>query len=246
MGCLQLQTALIILSIVAEGCTKISVCMLFYAINSFQSRLLIANRILFILIGAWVVCGSILVGFRCPLGTDWSAFTTNKYCPRRLPIVAFNTGVDLITDVALSTLPIILIWNVQTTHLRKFQIITLFGCRFLYVQEVIHSCRLLTYVADHTRSVPIVKIPVLFYIWRDSKSTDPTWDAVLPSIWYQISLNISMITACVPSLKPIFDSLFGYTASAVIQAPYQLEANEGGGLGATPLDPIDQGKWVEL
>lgn len=246
MCCLQLQTALIVLSIVTEGCTKISVCMLFNAINSFQSRLLVANRILFVLIAAWIVCGSILVGFQCPLDIDWSTYTTSKYCSRRLPIVAFNTGIDLITDVALSILPVILIWNVQTTHLRKFQIITLFGCRFLYVQEMIHGWRLFNYVADYARSVPVVKIPVMVYLWRDGTSADPTWDAVLPGIWFQISLNLSMITACVPSLKPIFDSMFVYTAGAVIQAPYQLEANEGGGLGTTPLDPVDRVKRVEL
>lgn len=104
------------------------------------------------------------------------------------------------------------------------------------------------YVADHTGSVPLSKIPALIYLWKNDESSDSTWNAVVPSIWFQISLNLSLITACVPSLKPVFDSLFGYTAGAVVQAPDQpgTENYTGGDFGAMSLDPDGQARWVEL
>lgn len=108
-----------------------AVCMLFNAINSFQNRLLVANKILLVVCLLWVVSGSTLAAFQCPVPIDWYTFATNKDCSRRIPITAFNMTVDLLTEVALSTLPVVLIWNVQTTHLKKLQIISLFGSRFL-------------------------------------------------------------------------------------------------------------------
>lgn len=57
-------------------------------------------------------------------------------------------------------------------------------------------------------------------------SNDFTWLAVEPTIWMQISFNLSVITACIPTMKNIFDSLSG-NFSVAIDAPYTLKTIAG-------------------
>ena len=56
-------------------------------------------------------------------------------------------------------------------------------------------------------------------------------------IWFQISLGLSVLTACIPSMKGIIDSLMGSTSVAAIQAPYELrDSGKKSGLEATALN----------
>lgn len=95
-------------------------------------------------------------------------------------------------------------------------------------------------------SVPMATLPVLITTEQHAEDTDHTWFAVTPAIWQQIALNLSMMTACIPSLKSILDSLLGDTAGAAIRAPYELRGDIGGRLRATALNPATQVGWVEL
>lgn len=56
-------------------------------------------------------------------------------------------------------------------------------------------------------------------------SPDSTWLAVSSTIWFQISLGLSVLMACIPSLKGVIDSLLGATAAATIHAPYELRGS---------------------
>lgn len=64
-------------------------------------------------------------------------------------------------------------------------------------------------------------IPALLYQDHLFQSNDFTWLAVNPTIWLQISYNLSVISACIPSMKNIFDSFTG-NFSAAIDVPYNL------------------------
>lgn len=124
----------IILAVLANGFAKISICLLVSAINNFGGKVLLANRILLITIIAWVACTVLFMSFQCPVPIDWSV-VNNSHCAARLPMTVFNTTVNILTDLALCILPVALVWSVQTTHLRKFQIVALFGSRIMYVRK---------------------------------------------------------------------------------------------------------------
>jgi hypothetical protein len=53
----------------------------------------------------------------------------------------------------------------------------------------------------------------------------------MPTIWCQIMLNLSIITACIPSLKRILDAFRSGAAAASIASPYDLTVSKGGCLG---------------
>lgn len=77
-------------------------------------------------------------------------------------------------------------------------------------------------------SVPIVCIPCLTtahsFLYDYS---DPTWSGIWPTIWLQISTGLSILTACIPSLKAVLDSWLGQVGSAPMDPPYELQ--KGGG-----------------
>lgn len=79
-------------------------------------------------------------------------------------------------------------------------------------------------------------IPTLLSQGHLQPSNDFTWLAVEPTIWMQISYNLSVITACIPTMKNIFDSFSG-NFSVAIDAPYNLTPIAGkSGMQTTALD----------
>lgn len=70
------------------------------------------------------------------------------------------------------------------------------------------------------------------------EDSDFTWLAVSPMVWLQISYCLAVITACIPTMKNVFDNLSG-NFSAEIDAPYKLTAVTGArsmGFEASALD----------
>lgn len=53
--------------------------------------------------------------------------------------------------------------------------------------------------------------------------SDLTWSAIWPTVWLQISLSLSILTACIPSLRVIIDSWLGHVGSAAMNNTYELQ-----------------------
>ncbi|TDZ48403.1 hypothetical protein CTRI78_v008175 [Colletotrichum trifolii] len=203
----QLFYASSLLATAAAACTKLSLCLLIQSINN-HGRLHVANRSLFGVIAAWAVSGIIAEALQCSLPDPWAASSKRK-CPGREGVFLYNGLMDMLTDVALCALPVAMMWKVQTSTRRKLMVVALFGTRII---------------------VPILSIPGLVSTHNfASNFTDSTWHAVPHVIWLQCTLGLSVLTACVPSLKGVVDSLMGSTSVAAIQAPYQLDSSGAGG-----------------
>ncbi|KAK8061668.1 hypothetical protein PG994_008034 [Apiospora phragmitis] len=102
-------------------------------------------------------------------------------------------------------------WKVQTSMTKKVQVVLLFGVRVI---------------------VPIIALPSLIMRPQSLQGDDITWLAVDPVVWYQVSLNLTVLTACVPSLKSFIDSLTGYTSGLRIMLPYEYPVTSSGGKSA--------------
>ena len=153
-------------------------------------------------ITAWAVSGLFAVAFACGLPDPWR--TDNKgICYSREKINIYNGIMNILTDIAICVLPVVMMWNVQTSFMRKCQVCALFGTRIL---------------------VPALTIPALATGGKyfDNVLTDPTWYAVTPTVLAQISLNLSVLTACIPGLKSILDNLLSGTANARVDGGYNL------------------------
>lgn len=76
--------------------------------------------------------------------------------------------------------------------------------------------------------MPAIALPSIILRPQSLQRDDITWLAVDPIVWYQVSLNLSVLTACVPSLKSFIDSLTGYTSGLRIMLPYEYPVTSSG------------------
>lgn len=154
-----------------------------------------------VIVGVWAVSGFFAVAFQCDLPGPWRM--SDHACASVRGIYFYNGVMNILTDLIICILPIAMMWNVQTNMARKVQVCALFGTRIL---------------------VPALTIPALAASndYFDNLYTDPTWYVVVPTILAQISLNLSVLTACIPGLKSILDNLLSGTANARVRGSYNL------------------------
>src|SRR5947209_20540729 len=83
-------------------------------------------------------------------------------------------------------------------------------------------------------SVPVATILSLttskpyFY----SSPPDRPWYGVTPTIWSQIMLNLSLVTACVPSLKRFLADLQSGSMAVQITEAFKMDISQKSSLGA--------------
>ncbi|KAK8112062.1 uncharacterized protein PG998_008519 [Apiospora kogelbergensis] len=214
----QLTFAADLLSLLAQASAKISVSLLISVISNQAypwnhkltvhgiqpSRLFDANRILFGLIAVCSVVGVFGLSLQCGLGAlaaPWSAASLG-HCSWGGEIWWFNGVTGIITDLGLCLLPIAMMWKIQTSSAVKATVTVLFGSRIL---------------------VPLLALPSIVQGPQvtSGSGADITWLAVTPTVWHQVSINMSVLTACIPSLKSFIDSLTGSTSGLRIMLPYE-------------------------
>lgn len=204
-----------LLGIVSLACTKTSICLLIQQINNY-GRLRTATRLVLGTILGTSFSGIIATAFRCALPMPWQAGSPAA-CPGAAPIYLYNGIVSIVTDVQLCALSVAMVWHIKSDAKKKATVICLFNSRVL---------------------CPITIIPSLMHTGFLYENGDFTWLAVAPTVWLQISYNLAVITACIPTMKNVFDNLSG-NFSAEIDAPYKLTAMAGArsmGFKASALD----------
>ncbi|KAK8035561.1 hypothetical protein PG993_010556 [Apiospora rasikravindrae] len=215
----QLTFAADLLSLLAQACAKVSVSLLISVISNQaypwshkqtvhginQNHLFDANRLLFSLIILCSVVGLFGLSLQCGLGgvlaEPWSAASLG-HCSWGGEVWMFNAVAGIVTDLGLCVLPIAMMWKVQTRSTVKATVTILFGSRIL---------------------VPLIALPSIVQGPQvtNGSGADVTWLAVNPTVWHQVSINLSVLTACIPSLKSFIDSLTGYTSGLRIMLPYE-------------------------
>lgn len=190
-----------ILAILVQCLTKISTCLWIGIINPYE-KVKIANYILMSLTGAWTVSGLFALAFACGLPHPWRA-TEGGVCTPFESIQIYNGVLNILTDLAICILPVFMMWRVQTSMRKKSAVCALFASRIL--------CPAFT--------IPALASSGSYY---DNLATDPTWFAVSPTILGQISLNLSVLTACVPGMKSILETLLAGVMRARIEGGYNL------------------------
>ncbi|KAL8970856.1 MAG: hypothetical protein Q9197_003588 [Variospora fuerteventurae] len=94
--------------------------------------------------------------------------------------------INILTDLVIVLIPLALLWKVQIGQSRKRAIYAVFVIRLLVC---IATALELTSLTEYLRNA------------------DKPWFIVDSTIWGQASMNLSIITACIPSMKPLFDML---------------------------------------
>ncbi|KAL8935476.1 MAG: hypothetical protein Q9216_005404 [Gyalolechia sp. 2 TL-2023] len=132
----------------------------------------------------WAMAAELAMAFQCRLPSPWAIF--DGHC---MDITAFwycFGVIQLLLDFALVTLPWLIVRRVRMSRHRKVVIVCSFGTRLTVVVGVVTQ---LVYFNNATRSDDIP-----LNLWSEI-------------ICCQVVESLSIITACMPYLKPFFDSL---------------------------------------
>ncbi|KAI9843987.1 MAG: hypothetical protein M1838_002393 [Thelocarpon superellum] len=141
-------------------------------------------RLVMILVGAWSIAAAFALVFQCQAPHTWD-FTPGR-CVDQGALYYANGVINIVTDLMIIALPAAIIWSVLITRKQRMTVIFVFGIR-------ITLCALT--IAQLMSLGPLLS------------SADQTWENVNPSLWNQGVMNWSIITACIPCLRPFLASL---------------------------------------
>ncbi|KAF3902088.1 hypothetical protein ABW21_db0201828 [Orbilia brochopaga] len=135
--------------------------------------------------------------FNCiPVQAFWTGDPTAKCIPREALWFA-NAGLNIFTDFSIALLPLPVIFKLNMPRRQKIPLMFIFALGFF---------------------ICIVSILRLRFLIILSRSMDPTWDQPATAYWSAIEMNISIVCACLPALKPLVSlvapSIFGTTPAA--------------------------------
>jgi hypothetical protein len=136
----------------------------------------------------WVLATTLLLGFQCPLARPWEFLPrTSGKCSVDIAALYYSIGaVDILTDLIIIATPVVVVWDVRISRSQRFTVIGVF------------SCRLATCICA---ALLLSSIPGLV------SSSDPSWKVVTPQAWKQSVQCLSIITACIPCMRPFLASL---------------------------------------
>ncbi|KAI2472244.1 hypothetical protein F4781DRAFT_9034 [Annulohypoxylon bovei var. microspora] len=132
----------------------------------------------------WGLSDIFSVSFQCGFGVPMRAL--DDTCVNERALVVSHGIINILTDCVLMIFPVFAVWTVQIKTKQKLTVMGLFCTRLIVC----------VFIGIQLGSMES-------YLSGD----DPTWYYLDPSIWNQIATHLSVITACVPSIKPFLTSL---------------------------------------
>ncbi|TAQ83483.1 hypothetical protein B7494_g8190 [Chlorociboria aeruginascens] len=193
---LQLLYASIVLYNLGLYAIKSSICVQSLRIFTIRKYSLAAK----FLLGFIIVGGGILLFiqiFSClPVAKSWDTTIKGKCLPPRA--VWFTASAfAIVTDFCVWVLPIPILSKLQIPRKQKYALLFVFLLGFF-------GC--------------LVGIIRLQSIYAASSSTDLTYTNVSSAMWSSIELNIGIVCACIPTIRPVLGIWFPRLISSTRQA----------------------------
>ncbi|KAL2867866.1 putative MFS monosaccharide transporter [Aspergillus lucknowensis] len=137
--------------------------------------------------------------FQCrPFGAAFAAsLPVNAHCTDVLTLYLSSSPVNIITDLAILVLPNPILTRMRLPQKQKIILVITFS--FGFFVAVVDVVRI-AYLQDATtsRELALRKIHLQNY-----GAGDFSWYASLSFMWSVVEVNVSVMCACVPSLKPL-------------------------------------------
>ncbi|KIX04825.1 uncharacterized protein Z518_05696 [Rhinocladiella mackenziei CBS 650.93] len=159
-----------------------------------------------ILNALWIVAGIVALAFQCSLPAPWD-FGPER-CINQYALVLGLGVINILTDLVIIALPAILMSKVQITNKQRWTVSALFACRVI---------------------VPVMTIlgMVAMYDFFHSSPPDQTWLGVVPSIYFQLMVNFSIISASIPSIKRFLDQFRSGAFAAEVTVAFEESRAKG-------------------
>ncbi|KAK3904821.1 hypothetical protein C8A05DRAFT_42164 [Staphylotrichum tortipilum] len=189
------------LNFVTQPLCLIALCLTKVSVGLFLLRLTPSVRFRYFVIGTIIftvlsATGNFLtVFFQCrPLAFTWDTSVKGSCIPAaNLKFAAFfNSSVAVLTDVVFALLPVPILWKVQMNWRVKFAVA---GILSLGIFAAVAAIVKITFLGSY------------------GKHGDFLWDSADLTIWTTAEINVAIIAASFPCLKPLFKSIFDTTSA---------------------------------
>ncbi|KAK6510496.1 hypothetical protein TWF506_009602 [Arthrobotrys conoides] len=166
---------------------------------------------------AWSITFIFAYIFECPRpSTVWS-LDFPRGCVN-LPALYYSTAsINIASDLIILLLPIPVLQKLQINKQRKWALIAIFSVGVVAVAG---------------------SVARLWSLWKYQHTVDVSYDAIFILLFSHIEINLAIMCACAPALKPLFKSFatpFSSKAGGSGAKPSVL-ASSGGGGGAGNLN----------
>jgi len=127
----------------------------------------------------WEVVSTFLVAIRCHSLRPWT--DTAQSCPNMFVRWKFIGALDILTELALFSISVYLVWGLQMALKSKSIVVAAFGCR-----------------------LPLIVVIVLrlYYLHIQIHSANPTFSAAATVSCTQFEIGFSILASIIPCLKP--------------------------------------------
>ena len=190
-----------ILYVVALAFIKGSILAFYWRLFAIKARipLLIGATIVF----AWGIGVSLSLVFTCsPVQAQWDITLTTAVCVSRRAVYLGASVPNVVTDVLLLGLPIPYVWKLNAPVFQRVVLVGMFS------------------LGVFVSVVSIVRLSILMGL--DLTSSDVTYNLSQVFIWSLVEVNVGIICACLPSLRPAVRYLgFGKLFSVTTQDAYR-------------------------
>ncbi|OTB02203.1 hypothetical protein M426DRAFT_13783 [Hypoxylon sp. CI-4A] len=178
--------ALEILAWPAVGITKISVLLMYKRIFTSPGFRLIAWALVGLSIALTITFTFALIFSCMPIVSRWD-YSISYTCVDEVALVTTALATDVATDFFVLLLPIHKIWQLQMPLSRKISIV----CIFL--------------LGGLVSIVGIIRIHFLTQVYHalGDNEIDVSWIYVPVYYWTMIETNVGVLSACLPTLRPI-------------------------------------------
>jgi uncharacterized membrane protein YgcG len=153
----------------------------------------------------WAISIVIALAAQCSLPRPYD-FSDPTKCVNQRALYYAAGIIDIATDLTIVILPCVIVWNVQITRRQRWTVMSVFGVRVVVcILEAFRLASLTKYLS----------------------SVDKPWYNVTPSTWSQMVLFASLVTVCIPCLRPFLSSL----ESGLLDSSMLTHLNKGTGSG---------------
>ncbi|KAF2865328.1 hypothetical protein BDV95DRAFT_507298 [Massariosphaeria phaeospora] len=165
--------------------TKISILIQYFRIFPIQRFRMVCTVLLGFVaaFGIWTLFGSIFLCF--PIEAFWDRTVTDGRCLDQQAVWFTNGGMNIAQDFAILALPIPVLRNMDILKQQKQALMVVFA------------------LGGFVCLISIVRLQALVAI---SDSADPTFDNPRPAALSAIEANLSIVCACLPSMRPLLSA----------------------------------------
>ncbi len=205
------------------------------------------------IVGIFVACYSITqvfaAIFQCmPIDSNWNPMVKH-YCINTDIGATIIAAFNVLTDFAILILPMPLLYRLQKPTKQKIQIMGMFLLGGFVCFASIYRC-IVIHELSHADPSCKYRFPASRHMWC---SIDPVADFTAGSdvpvnIWTMVELCIGIVSACLPTMRPLFSRTTGRFASG---SGGSRMKNESGSypslkLQQTPSDPSQSRRFAHI